>query len=773
MSWRLRSFWIAAVAVAYAAFAALRATGGHPLALGALFALPALLALGFWLTAPSARGEDRVDPEARSAARLTLTGAAIHVASRCGTATPGFVAGENLGAALAAMGSLWALARIAPLGGMCQPTPETRRLDAAAFAALLWTVATALPAARAVLPERTDGLDPLLIDYATAAAALGSLGIQLFAAARLAAMRRAELGVAERAQAALWMGSAALAVGLLGAVVNVAPPEEILPVAVAVAAIAAAFTASTAEPDTVSRTLRMTLAATALAGPFALGSVYLIHVRPWQAGPIAFFAAAACAVATLFAPRLARRVGPASGRWLSAFDAATRAAMSPDPDGALQAALIELRRAAGDNVNPPALYRLFPGEVVSVDRAGFLHVERAELPLRLLALADEEPERILRIEAMRAVAVRRPEVRPLIAWMEERRIAAMSVVKDADGPIGAVSVPQGARTAPMTLEEVRALRALSDRLGAVIGVSAMLSRSRDRELLARGELEEVQAGKRRLAAEIERVEGQFRAIARMLEGPARVALYSPAAQAAAQQLEAQAQGTGPVTLVAAPGIDAVAWAAFVHLLSPRKGGAMVIVDGTSPAEHDVARWQDREASPFRAAAGGTLVVLDAHMLPPLVQQRIASASLEEVGLVVALPGSVSAVAASGKLIESLADRLGDRAVALPELGSRAEDLHALVRDALMRIGHRLRQTPIGLDGHALKALVEHPWPGNDAELWAVLFRAALALPADAKLIGLRELEASGFSVPPGSTRRARGGSGTIPAVRKKKGAKTT
>jgi len=197
------------------------------------------------------------------------------------------------------------------------------------------------------------------------------------------------------------------------------------------------------------------------------------------------------------------------------------------------------------------------------------------------------------------------------------------------------------------------------------------------------------------------------------------------------------------------------------------------VDGTNPAEHDVERWQDREASPFRAAQGGTLVVLDAHMLPPLVQQRIASASLEEVGLVVALPGSVSALAAPGKLIESLADRLGDRAVALPELGSRAEDLHALIRDALTRIGQRLRQAPIGLDGHALKALVEHPWPGNDAELWAVLFRAALALPADAKVIGLRELEASGFSVPPGSTRRARSGSGTMPATRKKKGAKTT
>ncbi|TKD09530.1 hypothetical protein [Polyangium fumosum] len=770
MSWPTRSLWIAALAVAYAAVAGLWATGGDGSAWVALL-LPLACGVGWRLTAEDRRGDDTLDPGARSAARLTIAGASLFAASRCGANTPGFVAGENLGVALSAMGSLWAIARIKPLGGLAEPSPSARRLDAAAFAALFWVVAAALPGAAAMFPERTEGLDPLLIDYATVAASIGSLSVQLFAAARLAASRRAEIGVAERAQAALWLGSIALAVGILAAAARVLPPERVLPIAVVLASLGAAFAAASREPETVLSALRLTLATTGLVAPIALGAVYTAHVRPAVAGPVAFGAAGAAALAALVAQRLAHRAGPGSGRLLPALQAAARAAMTPDPEEALRSALFELRGALGQGGEPPSLYRFFPAEQVSVDRAGFMHTKKAEMPPRLVALADAEPERILRIEVMHAVSVRKPEVRPLIAWLEDNHLSAVSVVRDADGPIGALTVPAGARVAPSTLSDVRALRQLSDRLAAVLGVSSMLSRSRERELVARDDLDKIGAERARLATELGRIEGQFEAVARSFEQRARVALYSPAAQAAVQRLEQLAAMDVPVTLLSSPGIDAVAWAALVHLASARKKGVMVIVDGTTPSEHDPAKWQDRVASPLARAAGGTLVLLDAHVLPELVQMRIASGLPADVGLVVALPGTVDSLAAGGKLAEPLADRLGDRAVALPALASRGEDLSLLVLEALTRIGKRLRQAPLGIDPRALAALVDYEFPGNDAELEGILFRAALAAPADARAVTLRELETAGFMVPPGSERRARG-TGPLPQPRKKRSSKT-
>jgi DNA-binding NtrC family response regulator len=159
-------------------------------------------------------------------------------------------------------------------------------------------------------------------------------------------------------------------------------------------------------------------------------------------------------------------------------------------------------------------------------------------------------------------------------------------------------------------------------------------------------------------------------------------------------------------------------------------------------------------------------------LPELVQLRIANDSLSGMNLVVALPGTVDSLAASGKLSESLADRLGDRAVALPELASRGEDLSMLLRDMLTQIGLETRQSPLGIDPPALAALIEHDFPGNDAEAYGLLFRAALAAPPDARAIGVRELEAAGFALPPDSARRTRG-AGALPQAKRRRTSKSS
>src|SRR4029079_3107266 len=87
--------------------------------------------------------------------------------------------------------------------------------------------------------------------------------------------------------------------------------------------------------------------------------------------------------------------------------------------------------------------------------------------------------------------------------------------------------------------------------------------------------------------------------------------------------------------------------------------------------------RDPEASPLRAAHGGSLVILDAHALPTDVQSFLGAALTADVGIIVTLPATVATLVATGQMSERLADRLGDRAVALPTLADRAEDIRAL------------------------------------------------------------------------------------------------
>jgi DNA-binding NtrC family response regulator len=781
MVWRTRSFWLAAGAVAYVAFASLQAAwagaiplqspfaGNAGLALAALIALPLLLAIGWIATAPPARGEDRIESGARSAARAAMGGAAVLLAARTGPVSFGFTAMGNLGAATASMASLVGLSRIGSLGGLVEPPTSARRLEAAALGSLLWTVAVALPAARVLAPGRFGELDPILIDYATAAASLGSLGLGIASALRVRATRRLELGVAERATAAVLLALTALAASVLASALEIAPPERILPIATTAAAGAIAASAVTQEATALARALRLILAVTIFAAPPALLAAYLTHAAPARAGVAVLAACALCAVAGLAAPLLARRLAPDGSRWLDALDAALLAALRPDPDEALESALMALRAAPGGGGASGAaatLYRINPAEVVTVDRAGYVHTERAVLPAGLVELTGSEPERIFRVDAARSVEVRRADVRPMVAWLEEKGIAAMAEIRDETDAVALLAMPNTGRTSPMTLEEARSLRAVADRLGAVLSASAALARSRQREIAARVEMDRLGAETTRVTAVLTRDEGRLIAIAKMLERPARLASYSPAARAAIDQIERLAGAGRPVALLSAPGVDGVAWAALAHLASPKRRGPITVLDGPSRVEHDLARWRDPEASPLRAAHGGSLVILDAHALPADVQSFLGAALNDDVGIIVTLPATVDTLVATGQMSERLADRLGDRAVALPTLADRAEDIRALALEHLGRIGVRLQSRPLGLDSHALAALLEHTWPGNEAELQATLLRASLI--TEGEVIGVRELDRIGFPIPR-ETRREAASTAEVPGRKRRSG----
>ncbi|MBI5537918.1 MAG: hypothetical protein HY898_34670 [Deltaproteobacteria bacterium] len=759
-TWRSRSLLISLLAVGYVAFAALRESAGGGSGWVSLAILPALLWIAWVKTAPPPRGLDPVDPITRRAARVGATGAALVAAAWTGPPDRAMLdTAANLGVAMASIAALVALARISPTPGLLQPPAATRRMDAVVLAGLLWGIGVVVPAARLFAPERTTLLDPLAINYATAAASTGAIGLIVAAAGRVRAMRRLELGVADRAAGALALSVVVLALAIPCALLQVAPPDRVMSAGAVVASSVVFFACVSREPTGVARTMRTVLAIVLLGAPVVLvGIAASTRIRGF-AGLGILLVAAASALVGLMARALATPLGPARSRWLEAINRANEAALHPDPDIAVRDALATVRQILPGETASPALFRSSPAEVLTIDRAGYLHTVAGEAPAHLYEIADGEPERTVRTEVLQSLQVRRADLRPLLSWLEGRGLLAVTLVRDEDGPVGLIGIPKGSRRAPMNLEEVLALRVLADRVGAILGVSSALARSRAREMdlrkLADRRGDEMDRLKHRLATEAIR----HKAVVERLAHPASAAAYSPAAQVALEQCR-RLGGLGiPLTLLTPPGIDPVPWASVAHLASQRNERPFVIVAGDDPAHHDVARWRDASLSPLVLASGGTLLLLDLPALPRAVQEFVAASLAERVSpsgaampldlaISVSVNATIDALVAAGRVAVALADWLGDRAVPLPTLASRSEDIRALTLDHLARLGVRLRGTPLGVDDGALKQLLEHGWPGNDVEFADVMLRASLV--CQGPRVTDEDLRAIGFGNSAGS-----------------------
>ncbi len=761
----VRSFWLPFAAVAYVGFAAAQQRGGW-LAWAVLAALPLFLIEVWRRTAEPPRGEDRIETAARLALRGCAWGTALFVAARIGPAgRPAFDAAANLGAGAATVSALVALARIAGPGGLLAPPPASRSLDAAAFSGVLWGIAVALPATTALAPGGTVRVDPLAIDYATTTAGAAGLIVLMAAAWRLRVMRRLELGVGDRAAGALALSITAILVAVPSALLDVAAPDRVLPIAVIAASFACAWTATTREPTTVSAALRGILAVMMLGAPVTLLAGVLARQAPAHAGAIVLASSVLAIVVGLIARAVARPLGPEQSRWLDAIDAASRGALQPEPDAAIRAALVALSQTTSVPGARPELWRSDPEEVLSVDVAGYLHVEKTQAPSRVYEMALVEPERTLRAEALQALEVRRADVRPLIGWFDARRAFSATLIVDDDGPLGFILLPRGARTAPMTLEEARAVRVLADRISALFAVSSALARSRERELAAVARADRIDNERERLEQIIEHEAGRNAAHAASVASHVRAAAYSPAARVAVDELERLGRASASATLVVPPGVDASGWAAILHEASPRHGGPLVVVDATNGAAHDIAAWEDPTRSPLALADGGTLVVLDVAALPPAIQDHIA----RTLGRKAASPqrsnippvALVATTRPECPVDRALARWVGDAIVTLPTLAERGDDLAALVLAELTRASAG-RGAPLGLEPLALRQLVEHDWPGNEIELCDVLIRASAV--ARGKLLTAADLAAVGFGgvAHPGAT------SATPPPVQRRR-----
>jgi DNA-binding NtrC family response regulator len=131
-----------------------------------------------------------------------------------------------------------------------------------------------------------------------------------------------------------------------------------------------------------------------------------------------------------------------------------------------------------------------------------------------------------------------------------------------------------------------------------------------------------------------------------------------------------------------------------------------------------------------------LVLLDGAALPLEIQQLVAGALAQKrapwerpdpLDVQLALTGveAPDDLVTCGRLDSTLAMRLGDARsapVPLPRLRERSDDLRAILTDRLAREGLRVLGRPVGIDQAAYARLVEHPFPGEDAELAAVVQR---------------------------------------------------
>jgi transcriptional regulator with AAA-type ATPase domain len=654
----------------------------------------------------------------------------------------------TLAAGSCAVAAAFGLARIAPVPGLVGPPKAARSVDAAAFTALLWSVALVVATTRFVSEDLSHRLGPLTLDYATTAASIGSLLVLIAACWRVRVLRQLELGIADRADAAVALSVTSLAVAVPLAAIDVAAPDRILPAALLVASASCLWSVLTPDPARVSIVMRGTVAVMLLGVPTALMVAILAQQAGEHGAVVALLGCAASIVVGLIARNVARPLGPEQSRWLMAIAEASERALVPEPRAAIVETLRALKKTSKRPDAIPQLWRLDPPVVVDVDVAGYLHEKPAEFPEGLCALGLDEPERTLRTESLESLQVRRPEVRPLLAWFSVRGAFSATIVLDDDGPLGFLLLPRGDRTARMSLEEARAARQLADRISGLVAVTSALARSRKREAEAEREAEQWQ----RRAESAERVvEGEGlrqRRLARSLARRVLSAAYSPAMRVTLTDVEHAATKQRPVALLAPTGTDTKGWAAVTHLATPDCHGPLLCVDAGLSEEMSLQLWSDSDRSPLTLAAGGTLFIDDLHLMPldvqtHLVQELTSTDPAPRMPrLVVGLKAPLSALIRDGAVHPALASILGQEAIELPTLEQRAEDLRALILDAISRVPSK---EPKGVDRRALQSLMDAPWPGNERQLFDVVERATRL--SDGPLVTLESLSIAGFATP--------------------------
>ncbi len=142
---------------------------------------------------------------------------------------------------------------------------------------------------------------------------------------------------------------------------------------------------------------------------------------------------------------------------------------------------------------------------------------------------------------------------------------------------------------------------------------------------------------------------------------------------------------------------------------------------------------------FAEAEGGTLFLDEIGLLPPALQPKLLRVLQDgeyvpvgsrkprraNVRVVAATNEDLQKSVKAGRFREDLWFRLRVVPVRLPPLRDRREDVPLLVAHFVRKHALRLSRPPLQPDAAAMKALLDHPWPGNIRELEHAIERGLL------------------------------------------------
>jgi two-component system response regulator HydG len=148
---------------------------------------------------------------------------------------------------------------------------------------------------------------------------------------------------------------------------------------------------------------------------------------------------------------------------------------------------------------------------------------------------------------------------------------------------------------------------------------------------------------------------------------------------------------------------------------------------------------------FAEADGGTLFLDELGLLPLALQPKLLRVLQDgeyipvgsrkprqaDVRVIAATNEDLAARVKAGKFREDLWFRLRVVPVRLPPLRERREDIPLLIEHLIGKHAVRLNRPPLRPDAAAMRALLDHPWPGNIRELEHAIERGLLLAQGEA------------------------------------------
>lgn len=446
-------------------------------------------------------------------------------------------------------------------------------------------------------------------------------------------------------------------------------------------------------------------------------------------------------------PAVTRALAPDSGRLLQALEA-IRGNLNEVGriEELAQLVLVTLRRVARDPSGQPVLYGVAPATEARIDAAGEPRVVARSMPECLGTHLRSHPGIVVRA-SMEAMVVRRPAWRAVTAFLvEEDALCAVPLYRQGELE-GALIIPRGRRRHALSLEELTQLTALGHRLAVLLTIFSS-------EIRAQRRANDAEQARKDLVEQLDATRGELSLLhqnAQALRENQRVVAYDPTLVAYSapmktfvQKLQEAAPLDAPVLLSIEAGDDVVNVARRLHDGSPRAGKAFVVADcASASAEGSLAALvgrddkRDPEQGWLRLAHGGTLVLVDLPALSLDAQRALLDAIAEHHASAVGGQGSyevdVRVIGATridletrtrdGQFDPELAERMAARHIALPALRERPEDLESLILLALNRAARIRGRAPLGIGPRALSRLRAHRFPGNLAELYALIDQA--------------------------------------------------